>query len=256
MDVKAFFKHWFVKNVIIAIVAVLVFVVGVSFLLGVITKHGKVVEVPDFTNMTLAQAEQTAAAVGIRTVVYDSVYVRKMTRGAVFSQNPKAGGTVKPGRKIALTINAVNAKKISMPDLVGFSLRQARAELSAKGLYLGKIIYTEDIATDNVLKQLYRNREIREGRKIDSGSTIDLVVGLNSNDEMTYIPDVSGMRYLRAVDAIHDNSLNIGRLRFDKDIRTYTDSLNATVYKQTPEASEMPIIKGEDVTLYLKLDKE
>ena len=73
---------------------------------------------------------------------------------------------------------------------------------------------------------------------------------------MTYVPDVTGMRYLRAVDAIHDNSLNIAHIKFDKNIKTYTDSLDATVYKQVPEASSMPIIKGESVTLYLKLDKE
>ena len=257
MDVKAFFNHWFVKNILYAAAAILGVMILATFLLGVITQHGKVVEVPDFTNMTVDQARQAASDAGVKVIVYDSVFVRKMGRGCVFSQNPKAGSDVKKGRKIALTINAVNAKKISMPNLVGFSLRQARAELSAKGLYLGKIIYTEDMATDNVLRQLYRHTDIKHGKKIDSGSTIDLVVGLSYDDHMTYVPDVSGMRYLRAVDAIHDNSLNIGHVKFDKNIRTYTDSLDATVYKQVPEASStVPIIKGENVTLYLKLDKE
>ena len=140
-----------------------------------------------------------------------------------------------------------------MPDLVGFSMRQAKAELMSKGLTLRKLLYVEDIATNNVLKQLYRNREIKPGRMIESGAEIDLVVGL-SEDNQTIVPDVTGMKYLRAVDAIHDNSLNINGLRFDKGIRTYSDSLDAVVYRQVPEPSDMSVTMGSDVTLYLKLD--
>ena len=58
------------------------------------------------------------------------------------------------------------------------------------------------------------------------------------------------------VDAVHDNSLNIGRIVFDKSVRNYTDSLNASVTRQTPEASGNPILMGSDVTLYLSLDKK
>ena len=132
-------------------------------------------------------------------------------------------------------------------------MRQAKAELMSKGLTLRKLLYVEDIATNNVLKQLYRNREIKPGRMIESGAEIDLVVGL-SEDNQTIVPDVTGMKYLRAVDAIHDNSLNINGLRFDKGIRTYSDSLDAVVYRQVPEPSDMSVTMGSDVTLYLKLD--
>ena len=50
--------------------------------------------------------------------------------------------------------------------------------------------------------------------------------------------------------------MNIGRIVFDKNVRNYTDSLNASVTRQTPEASENPILMGSDVTLYLSLDKK
>ena len=106
------------------------------------------------------------------------------------------------------------------------------------------------MATNNVLKQLYRGREIAPGKAVDSGSEIDLVVGLGA-DNQTYVPDVTGMKYMRAVDAVHDNSLNVARLRFDKSIHTYSDSLDAVVYKQTPSAGEMSVTMGSEVTLYL-----
>lgn len=255
-DKKGFFGNWIVKNIILAVLFFTILILFNSILLGTITNHNKTIEVPDFTSMSLNEARHEAARLKLRTEVVDSIFVRKMEKGAVYSQNPKAGSRVKKGRRILLTINAKNAKKVSMPNLVGYSMRQAKAELSSKGLALGKLIYVNDIATNNVLRQIYRNREIRPGRQIETGSEIDLEVGLNPEDNLTYVPDVKGLKYLRAVDAVHDNSLNINRVVFDKTVRNYTDSLNASVTRQTPEASGNPILMGSDMTIYLSLDKK
>ena len=152
------------------------------------------------------------------------------------------------------TINAVTPKGMHMPNLVGYSRRQAKAELLARGMYLGNLIYVEDIATNNVLKQLYRNREIKPGMPVESESRIDLVVGLNSMDNMTYIPYVTGMKYMSAVSAVHDNSLNVEHLIFDNTVKDYSDSLNAVVYRQYPEISDEPLLMGSPVSLYLTKD--
>ena len=169
MNIKGFFENWIVRNLLGAAVAILGLAVVSGLLLNLGTHHGKEIEVPDFTNMSVAEASAEASAVGIRIDVTDSVYVRKMGRGLVFSQLPTAGSKVKQGRRIQLTINSIKPKQVKMPDLVGFSMRQAKAELQAKGLLLGRLRYTEDIATNNVLKQLYKGREIKAGRNIDSG---------------------------------------------------------------------------------------
>lgn len=250
MDIKGFFSNWLVKNILLAVIAVGALVGVSAFILNVGTHHGQEIEVPDFTNLSVSDARMVAADNDIRIEVSDSVYVRKMGRGLVFSQVPKAGSRVKQGRRIMLTINSVSPKKTTMPDLVGFSMRQAKAELLSKGLILRNLKYVDDIATNNVLRQLYRGYDIKAGKSIDSGSEIDLVVGLGSDNE-TFIPDVTGMKYMRAVDALHDNSLNVAALRFDKGIRSYSDSLDAVVYRQTPSGSDMPVVMGTGVTLYL-----
>lgn len=226
----------------------------VNVVLAILTQHHTTVSVPDFTNLSYTEACEVASRNHIRVEIGDSVYVRQMKRGAVFSQNPKAGTQVKKGRRILLTTNAVNAKKVGMPSLVGCSMRQAKAELASKGLTLGRLTYVDDIATNNVLSQLYRNRQVRPGTKLDSGSVIDLVLGLNPEDSDAYMPDVQGMKFLRAVDIVKDNSLNIGRLEFDKAVKNYSDSLNAVVYRQSPEANGANLPKGSEVTLYLRLE--
>ena len=91
---------------------------------------------------------------------------------------------------------------------------------------------------------------------IDSESVIDLVVGLNGNDFVTYVPDLTGLKRMSAVDAVHDHSLNVKDLRFDRTVKNYEDSLNAMVYKQTPEPSDsIHVNMGSEVTLYLTLDE-
>lgn len=249
---NGFFSNWIVKNLFLALISIAALVLLVNIILGVITQHGKEISVPDFTNMSFAEARETAQHAGVKVEVIDSVYVKRMQRGAVFVQNPVAGSMVKKGRRILLTINAVIPQKITMPSLMGYSMRQAKAELSSRGLTLGRLIYVSDMATNNVLKQLYQNQEIKPGASIESGSAIDLVVGLNSEDNRTYAPDVVGMKFLRAVDAVHDHSLNVTRLFFDSNVKDYTDSLNAVVYRQSPASSDIPLTMGTGVSLYLK----
>lgn len=253
---KGFFRHWIVRNLLIALGIVVVLVVGAMIFLNVVTQHNKEISVPDFSNMTLSEAEFAASQAGVRLEVTDSVFVKRMKRGAVYRQNPPAGSKVKEGRRIVLTINAVNAKKVTMPDLVGLSMRQAKAELLSRGLVLNRLIYVQDLATNNVLRQLRGNREIEPGSMVESESAIDLVVGLNSLDNVTYVPDVSGLKKLSAVEAIHDHSLNVKTLKFDNTVKDYDDSLNAMVYRQEPAASDsIKVNMGDEVVLYLTVDQ-
>lgn len=248
--------NWIVKNLLAALIIIIVLIAGAVIFLNIVTKHNQELIVPDLSNMSVEEAAGVASSEGMRVEVVDSVYVKRMKKGAVYRQNPSAGSKVKDGRRIALTINALNAKKVTMPNLIGYSMRQAMAELQSRGLVLGRLIYVQDMATNNVLRQLMRNREIDPGTQIESESVIDLVVGLNSSDSRTYVPDVLGLRNLSAVDAVHSSSLNVNRLRFDATVKNYDDSLAAVVYKQTPEPSDsLYARKGDEITLYLTIDE-
>ena len=248
-------KNWIVRNLTIAVVIVVALVVGAMVFLNVVTQHNREIEVPDFSNMSVAEAEYAAAQAGMRVEVTDSVFVKRMKRGAVYRQNPSAGSMVKKGRRVVLTINAVNAKKVTMPNLVGLSLRQAKAELLSRGLVLNRLVYVQDMATNNVLRQLKGNREIEPGTMIDSETAIDLVLGLNDLDNRTYVPDVTGLKNLSAVEALYDHSLNIKDLKFDETVKDYDDSLNAMVYRQMPEPSDsVSVAMGDEVMLYMTLD--
>ena len=111
------------------------------------------------------------------------------------------------------------------------------------------------MATDNVLAQQYMGEDIEPGTRLNSGTAIDLVLGLNPADSATFIPYIIGYRYQMATELLHDNSLNISHCEFDGTVSTYADSLEAYVYGQYPPASDsISVRRGTSVTLYLSKD--
>lgn len=255
MNIRQFFSNWIVRNLLLAVLAVAA-VVGVSsLLLNIGTQHNREITVPDFTNMSYTEAVRAAGAAGVRVTVADSVYIRRMKPGVVYMQTPKAGDYVKKGRRIRLTTNTMVPKTVPMPALVGASLREAKAELARAGLTLGRLVYVRDIATNNVLRQQRGGVNIAPGTKVASGTAISLVLGLNPEDSQTYIPNVVGKQYLRAVDILQENSLNIGRLVFDSSVKSYADSVSAVVYSQRP-ADVQTAPMGSEVSLSLTVNPD
>ena len=134
-------KHPVLANVIvIALVAVLgIWIVYLS--LQLFTHHGASDTVPKVENMSYTQAIKTLHDKGFRVDIRDSIYKEDMKPGYVIEQFPKAGATVKPGRKIFLYINAVHVKEVVIDEdnnpredaLKSFSFRQGMARLEELG---------------------------------------------------------------------------------------------------------------------------
>ena len=251
---KGILSNWIVRNLLLALLLVIGLLLLAQVGLSLVTRHNRTVTVPDFTNMTVAEARAAARDRHVGVKVTDSVFVRRLGAGLIYRQSPKAGSTVKKGRSIFLTINSIVPRKVVMPNLIGYSLNEARAELNNRGLSLGKLNYTQDIATNNVIRQTVRGRNIRAGDLVISGSDVDLTLGLSSDERPTTVPRVIGMKYIRAVDALHDRFLNVGRVRFDSGIRTYADSVNAVVYQQ--DGLNQTRTYGSAINLYLTLDPD
>ena len=242
---------WFLRNLIWAIILILALIVVLQFLLGVITRHNKEIPVPDFSGLTISEAESLARSSDVRIDITDSVYVSHLPLGTVFSQNPKADDKVKKGRRILITINATQPKTVEMPRLVGLSLRGAKTEILSRGLSVGTLTYVPDMATNYVLAQKVAGRNILPGKKVKVDTLVDLTLGVNSGESTTYIPYLVGHTAQMAKDILIDNSLNVGVVSYDSTVKTYTDSLQAQVYKQSPAYSGVPYQLGTKVSIYL-----
>ena len=248
--------NWFSKQVYLIIIVTLAILVIIFNILKIVTRHSQELEVHSFIGISIQQATKIANENHLRLEVTDSVHIPRAAKGSIFKQNPAAGSHVKKNRRIILTINALSVKQVKMPSLVGYSLRQAQSELSSQQLKVGKLIYEEDIATNNVLSQIYNGRKIESGTMIPTGSEIDLILGLNPEESGAIVPNLKGKPYQYIKDYLTDHSLNMGRVVFDRGVKTYSDSLEAVVYKQEPVSGNYERVRmGTPVTIWLSKDK-
>lgn len=222
------------------IVFLVLLFIGIYSFLHLFTRHGKGFLLPDFSGLSLVEAQEATRPLHLRLEVTDSLYIPELPGGVVFRQVPPPGRHVKKNRRVELTINSLLPRQVAVPSLVGFSLRQAKAELAAIGLKPGRLIYTPDLATNNVMQQLYQGQPIAPGAPINIYSAIDLVLGMAPGHELAYIPMLFGKSLEAALDILSDHSLNTGIITYDQSVLTAADTLAARVFRQSPDYSQHP----------------
>jgi len=254
---RIFKRSIFWKTLLYAIGIYFAIFLLVVISLRVYTHHGQSFAVPEFKGLSPEKAQEVAEFSKLQIEIIDSTFIPYLEKGSVIDQSPQPATRVKKGRTIFLTINAFNQAKVEMPNLVGVSYRQGKTLLESKGLKVGKLIYQPDFARNNILKQLFQNKVIAAGTMIEKGQTVDLVLG-NGHGQSNYpIPDLVRLKYNKALNEITDFYFNVGSVTFDSDILSYTDTMNAIVWKQRPLYSESGMaVMGSRIDIWLTLDEE
>lgn len=263
MKVKSFFariyqtikSHFLLRNMVLAFCTIFVGVYLISLLLNVYTRHGQKYIVPDLVGLNISEGKLRADSVGDLTlVVIDSIYIPKYTPGMIIDQSPKAGSGVKSGRKMFVTINAMQPKMEVMPYVTDLSLRQAKNMLESKGFEISRLVYQSDLATNYVLSQTVDGKLIRSDskEKFNLSSPVVLTVGRNGDAQLPVTPKVIGLTLREAKSRIWEVGLNVGEIKSDEGI-DITNMDAARVYRQVPNQSSRADF-GSRVTLYLTLD--
>lgn len=222
----------FIVNLLAAIALVIVLMFIFLWSLGFITGHGKYIKTPFVRGKSVAEAKKMLESQGFNIEVQDSLYVDSLPPLAVIKQSPEADALVKSNRTVYLTINRSHPPLVEVPNMVGFSFRNALMYITQLGLKLGDTTRKPDIARDAVLEQLYNGQQIKPGIKLQMGSTISFVLGSGLGEKEFKVPSVTGMTYAAAKQALKGLNLNVGALVVDADVR---DTASAFVYKQYPD---------------------
>lgn len=183
------------------------------------TKHGDRVLVPDLTNLTVEEVAETLEDLDLRyEVLSDSAYTEDADPQVVLLQDPAPAHAVKEGRKIYVTLNAVNPPLVVMPDFTnGSSFRNAQLVLKSMGLRIGNLTYRPDLAVGTVLEQSYRGQPIAEGDSVPLGAAIDMVLAESYGRNNFAMPVLLGLTKEEAEFAITGNELTIGRITYLPD---------------------------------------
>jgi beta-lactam-binding protein with PASTA domain len=219
---------WFNIIVVLALTALVILLFFGS--LDFITKHAEYEKVPSIVGKNIDAARKILEGKGFEVQIQDSLYIDTFPKLAVIKQTPDGASTVKVNRTIYLTINRAQPPMVEMPNLVGFSIRNAEMYLENLGLHLGETSYRPDIAKNAVLEQLYNGQPIATGTKIFMGSTISFVLGNGVGDELISVPDLMGKQYKSVKSLLRGLNINFTPV-FDSDV---IDSAGAYVYRQNP----------------------
>ena len=187
--IKKFFEnHVFVKWIAIIFACILAFVLAMGATLLAL-KSGKVKDVvlPDFSGLTLEEAEKKAKEVGLKLETEEDFHI-EIEAGKVISQEPpyQENYKVKDGSTVRLVISK-GQEMVENIKVIGMKKDEAVKALKEIGLVAE---VTEDY-DDKVEKGYVIEQDIEEGEEVLKGSTLKIKVSLGI--EQVEVPDLTGM---------------------------------------------------------------
>ena len=223
------------------------FIIWLKYL-DVYTMNNRHLEVPDFSNYHISKLDSLTSSYELRYVIIDSIFDSNRKKGVVVNQDPKPFAEVKKNRKIYLTINSVQNRKVIFPDLYDLTLRQAVRIMNNTGLQVGQLEYVPNLARNKVLDFSVNGIPIKKGQEIYENTVIDLVIGKGLAGEDVVVPNLIGLNRIETNIILKSTSLNIGLEFFNESV---IDSQKAIVYKQAPSAGvDRKISLGSSIDIF------
>jgi beta-lactam-binding protein with PASTA domain len=196
-----------------------------------LVRHNRQIQVPDVVEMSLAEAESTLVQMNLTMVEVGREYDPLVPPGLILSQNPHGGALIKGKGRWVRVLVSKGGEKISVPNLQGVSLRQARLVLQRSGLEMGQVswMYTEDFPENVVISSApgYKAEVLR-------GELIDLLVSQGSVPSKAIVPDFVGQSLEGAVLLARDAGLRIGKITYQHN----ESLLPETVLEQSVKVGE------------------
>lgn len=250
-------KRSFFINLLAAIALIVVLAFIFFSTLGIITHHGQTTQVPDIRGKDLKEASDILSKAGFDPVVRDSIFADTLKPLAVYDQAPEGGAVEKKGRTVYLTINKTIAPMVAMPELVGLTFRSAQMTLESRRLKVGDTTFQPDFATNTVLKQMLNHKALKAGTEVPEGSAIDLVLSSGTGSVEFPVPNLVGLTYAEAREALTASNLGIGVVLTMGEV---SDTAGAFVVKQSPtQVSSLgdanTVRAGQPIDLWLSSSK-
>ncbi|GLX36626.1 serine/threonine protein kinase [Streptomyces roseochromogenus] len=136
----------------------LLVVAGVLLALGLgagvwYINSGQFTKVPNLLGKTEAQARSQLSAAGLGVKRVDRKFSDAFDRGTVMNSTPEGGKQIRGNGAVVLTVSR-GPELISVPDLKGRPLEEAKAELTKAGLAPGIVTqaFSQDVAQGSVIE--------------------------------------------------------------------------------------------------------
>jgi eukaryotic-like serine/threonine-protein kinase len=242
-----------IVGVVLALAIFSVFLLSLKWM----THHGRTATVPSVDGKSYEEASKLLKKAGFDVEIQDSIYADTLKPLTVIKQIPDGDEVVKSNRTVFLVISRAVPPVVEMPNLVGYSFRNAEMVLKNMDIKIGDTTFKPDFAKNAVLEQLYNDSPIAPGTKIKKGSVISLVLGDGVGDREFTVPVITGMKFCDVKTKLEASGIVIGAIITEANV---TDTCNAWIYKQNPERLDDEkkinhIRSGQTMDVWLQLDK-
>ncbi|MEU8847503.1 Stk1 family PASTA domain-containing Ser/Thr kinase [Streptomyces sp. NPDC048564] len=204
----------------------------------VISAGPETVKIPDLEGYRLDKARIVLKDSGLEPGMVTREFSDGIARGSVISADPGTGTKVRSGSAVALTVS--KGTPVDIPDVIGGSLDDAKADLAEAGLKvkIAPARVNSEFDAGQVAQQ-----SPAEGKQAAEGDTVTLT--LSKGPEMIEVPDVVG-------DSVDDatTALESAGFQVDED-RGLLGLFGDTVKKQSVKGGKAAP-KGSTITITIR----
>ena len=194
------------------------------------------------TGKTLQHAIKVLESEGYNGLVSDTLYSATYEAGTIVDQYPLPNTRVKEGRTVRLKIAHLE-RMVSIPDLIGRSIRSAELMLTQSGLEIDTVYkeFNSDVPSGNVTWQYPKG-----GDMLNKGMGLHLTVSLGVPPNFYQVPNLFGLSKKKAVNDLRKAGFSIGKLfyRQNEDLIPYTvldQSIPAETVLEEPSTIDLTI---------------
>jgi serine/threonine-protein kinase len=189
------------------------------------------VKVSDVTGKTESKAKKSLVGEGFQVQTKEE-YSDTVKEGSVISQSPQGGEYAEYGSTVTLIISkGEENKKVSVPSVIGRTLKEAKSILKDAGLSVGS---TTKEYSDRYEKGTVISQDPSKGNSLVKGSSVNLVLSLGEEPKTYYYP--GSVTVDCPVDESEDEETT-GKLT----LVLSQNGKTKTIYSSTVSVSEFPI---------------
>jgi serine/threonine-protein kinase len=176
-----------------------------------IIKGEDTVVVPDLLGKDVVYSLELLTDLGLNTKIRGSEYNDNYPKNHVILQDPNPGAEIKKGRDIRILLSK-GPKVITMPNVIGLPLRQAKLVVEESGLCLGNETFT--YAEELFNKDIVLSQNPNYGNLVERDHCVNLLISQGPRARAYQMLDLKGLSLDEAVVLIERSHLQVGRFSY------------------------------------------
>lgn len=215
---------------------------------NLVISQGREVEVPDLSNMTIDQAEESLKEVGLSLGKTNSEYSDTVEKDKIIDQSPKADEKVQSGSEIDISVSLgkkePEVKNVSVPNLVGQTEENAISIADSSGISVRNINYEY---SDTIEKGVVISQSISANTEVAENSKIDLVVS-NGKDPNKVESNDNKPKEDQEENKTDNKDQEAVNVRFSIEPPSDKESFNVKIYKLSDNNQRTDLLYNQNHT--------